>query len=121
MVNVPHDGHDWRTVLQIRFLNFLFLEQVFQFEGGQFDFHIKIGSQKCGSLSGNDLVDGGHGAFFHHLFQNVGRLDADQTCEFSDGDLVAYFDFLLPRVKNMFGFFLTFNQTRITFSVLGTV
>ena len=121
MVNVPHDGHDWRTVLQIRFLNFLFLEQVFQFEGGQFDFHIKIGCQKCGSLSGNDLVDGGHGAFFHHLFQYVGRLDADQTCEFSDGDLVAYFYFLLPRVKNMFGFFLTFNQTRITFSVLGSV
>ena len=87
MVNVTHDGHNWRTRFCrstcITVAHYCFFQLVFTTQDN-FVAHL-FGNQLCGFLVDN-LVDGRHCAQFHHRFDDLRAFNRHFVRQIANGD-----------------------------------
>lgn len=96
VVDVPHNRHDRRTLFQIRLIVNLFdrFKTVFLDRNFHFDFNAEIAGQKLDRLDVELLVDRGHNAEQHQLFDHLGSVFMQQFRGFANGHRAADNDFL---------------------------
>jgi len=123
MVNVTHDGNDWRPVLQIFsiFLFYLFLHFHLLFHINELGFITKFTRNQFNYLCIQTLVDRYHEAKAHTLADHFGKAYIHQVSQFAYTDKLSYLQLIISCIATaLFRHALAFVATMFCLEALTT-